>query len=619
MAEQLKIIIDADVNSAVNGMKALQGGIVKLNKSTTDFVSTLRTSFDPAVFKSFKQGTLNVNQMKLALETLKENMRLTSDPAKLVQYNLAIKDIEGNLKRASIAGTEVGSVTGKAFSNLTQSALSLARILPGIGIAGLIGGSISAITELGAAFLSTSNKAGIFKNATENAIGKSAAEIFEINAAVSVIKDFNSSLNAQKNAREFLNKETGIGIDLLSKEKIGSEETSRAIKKHTDSIFQRALAEAFAAKSAQKQVELFEKQQKLSKILASIPTTPLGIVLGANTLGSATVAAGALEKQIEAIKNDIIAIEKFGVDAFSKAFDFTKAEKSSKTFKDLTDSIISRARQFAKEFGDAFVVPNLEESFFTTKQEIFNRSKQLLYDVAKNKLKVRIPVAIEFEPLPETFELSQSQIDNFFSAGKKTFEIPIGFKLDPTLLQGNIDKIDQKLNLRKKFEIFGDLGFDQFKKIDFTDINKGLAEGNKLFESMMQSATLLQATLSQGLTSAFDSVFDSILEGKNVFQALGDALKQLVIETIKAVAKMLILKAITNLIFPGGGGAAGGAIAGLLGGIGGSANGGGFGLGGQIGSRSFGNVLNVVVTGQVSGQNILLAGQRAAGSNRRTG
>ena len=71
MAEQLKIVIDAEVNGAVNGMKALQGGIANLKKTTVEFVSTLKGSFDPAVFKSFVGGTANINQMRLALETLK--------------------------------------------------------------------------------------------------------------------------------------------------------------------------------------------------------------------------------------------------------------------------------------------------------------------------------------------------------------------------------------------------------------------------------------------------------------------------------------------------------------------------------------------------------------------
>ena len=71
-------------------------------------------------------------------------------------------------------------------------------------------------------------------------------------------------------------------------------------------------------------------------------------------------------------------------------------------------------------------------------------------------------------------------------------------------------------------------------------------------------------------------------------------------EAIKAIAKMLILKAVTKLL--------GGGLPIPIPGISGSASP-GFGLGGQLAGRSFQNTLNVVVQGQISGQNILLAGQ----------
>jgi len=217
--------------------------------------------------------------------------------------------------------------------------------------------------------------------------------------------------------------------------------------------------------------------------------------------------------------------------------------------------------------------------------------------------------------LPIEEPLSKEQLEEltkgFFSGIKAERGIPVDIVIDPSLSVDNIKLIKEKLKIEDAFNIFGDIGVKAFGKIDFSNINSGIKEATKLFADMKLVADTVAQSLSQGLTSAFDSVFDSILDGKNVFKALGDSIKALVVDMIKAIAKMLIIKAVTNLIFPGGGG-----IAGLLGGIGGVSNG-GFGLGGSIAGRSFQNTLNVVVQGQISGQTILLAGQRAAGSNVR--
>lgn len=295
---------------------------------------------------------------------------------------------------------------------------------------------------------------------------------------------------------------------------------------------------------------------------------------------------------------------------------FKPLDKPKKDFKDATDDILSRARAFVKEFGDVFVLPDLEVSFTNTDKIVKEKSIELLKNVDSflkgniKALQIRIPVETNFDLIPEPTEVITKEIqDNFL----KSIGIQVDIPVEPKIILTDIDKkiADSKLDLRKKFSIFGDLGFKEFAKIDFSNVNAGIEKGTKLFNDMLAVAQTLQQSIGQGLTGAFNAVFDAVLEGKNVFKALANAVKELVVGTIKAIAQMLILKLVTNLIFPGGG-AAGGAIAKA---VGGQAN--LFGLGNQIGSRAFTNTLQVVVTGQLSGQNILLSGQRAANSGSR--
>jgi hypothetical protein len=231
---------------------------------------------------------------------------------------------------------------------------------------------------------------------------------------------------------------------------------------------------------------------------------------------------------------------------------------------------------------------------------------------------IRVPVITEAdikiaENLSKEIELSQAILDNFFKSIERDVRVPVNLIPDPTLSKQAIDDINKKLNLKEQFKIFGDLGLSEFEKIDFSNINRGIAEATDRLRGMFEVANTLNQAIGQGLVGAFNSVFDAILEGKNVFKALANGIKDLIIQTIKAVAQMLILKAVTSFLFPGAGAGGFSLPKGqfVL-----QANPGNTGFGG-IGSRAFTNTLNVVVTGQISNQSILLAGQRALGSNSR--
>ena len=112
-------------------------------------------------------------------------------------------------------------------------------------------------------------------------------------------------------------------------------------------------------------------------------------------------------------------------------------------------------------------------------------------------------------------------------------------------------------------------------------------------------------------------MFDAIVAGANPLKAFFDGLIQSVNQLIKKLIAAAIQAAALSLLSGGGAGGIsfGKAFLKLLGG-GSTAN---FGLGGAIGNRSFQNTLQVVVTGQISGSTINLAGQRAAISSQRGG
>jgi hypothetical protein len=156
-----------------------------------------------------------------------------------------------------------------------------------------------------------------------------------------------------------------------------------------------------------------------------------------------------------------------------------------------------------------------------------------------------------------------------------------------------------------------------------------------LQEDAQQTANIIGNTLGP----AVDSVFNALANGENIFKALGESVKGLVIELVKAVAKALILQAVLSLVTGGGSAAAGAAGGGgfigkLFGGVfggragGGSVLPGGGYIVGESGPETFypsqpgsivpnaGAMGGGELTAKFSGNTLLFAVSMAARNNR---
>ena len=79
------------------------------------------------------------------------------------------------------------------------------------------------------------------------------------------------------------------------------------------------------------------------------------------------------------------------------------------------------------------------------------------------------------------------------------------------------------------------------------DVIEGMKKAREELDRMLEDARFVAGTIS----NAFGQAFDQIASGKNVFEALGQALKQVVIDLIKAALQALIFRAIISAV-PGG-------------------------------------------------------------------
>jgi hypothetical protein len=116
-------------------------------------------------------------------------------------------------------------------------------------------------------------------------------------------------------------------------------------------------------------------------------------------------------------------------------------------------------------------------------------------------------------------------------------------------LKSRIDLIGNAIqDLKSKGLTDKDLGI-QLLNVQFEQLGaqfEKLKEQKELFDQ-------LQQTIEGGLTNAFSSVFEAILNGEDAFKALENSVKSLVTELVKVIIRMTILKSLANLIAPGSG------------------------------------------------------------------
>jgi hypothetical protein len=114
----------------------------------------------------------------------------------------------------------------------------------------------------------------------------------------------------------------------------------------------------------------------------------------------------------------------------------------------------------------------------------------------------------------------------------------------------NLDKVFGQVKLPESFKT----ATGQLKTL-IDESNLKTQQGVDNWNNYLASIQGIANVYNQTLGPAIDSVFNAIENGQNIFDALGNALKRLIIDLIKTVAQAAILAAIINAI--SGGGAAG--------------------------------------------------------------
>lgn len=580
------ILINLDGTQVVKTIDAIERELLQLQaslKKATNPADIAKLTQQLQLFKNSLSAT-SVNQFSSSVNRAQQasfafSQVLREAPAFAFSLQTGLLGISNNLpiladrfKEARAAGLS----TGKIFGEMAKSLVSLPGLMTiastaAIFIAGAFNRSGNSASE---AARDIKEFGEIVDDATSsvqgdiakvNALTKAFADTtsFEKQKRIlSELKDINKNyfgaLEAGKTTVELLTKATNEYSQALVQEAIVKglqeeiTELSRQIRaasksyfaliKPTDDARKAMIATEAAVGSTTKSVT----GQNASLITASAKYQAFS-----EKLKGAAGRVGDLKGEFN---NLILEIQK----AIGIQLNFKPLDGAGADFNDQTDDILSRAKAFVKQFGEVFVVPDLEESFTNTKDIVLKSAKQLFDDIKNLNLKIKLPVQViteaDFLPVVD-FKDTKKEIEEltkgFFEGvklEKQSLNVPV------EIVAGFITKEQTKEidDLIKQFFDLGDRGQEALRKIDFSNINKGIADGKKSLQSLNEE---LQFTkdVSLGIGESFASAFNAILENEDPIKAF---FRTIISELQRLIAKLIATKiaaAFLNLAFPGAG------------------------------------------------------------------
>ena len=479
----------AAITEVTTALKQQQPVLATVQKESAALYSK-----QPGVGKAvagIEEVTLTLKEQKAVLASLKREYAALSTadalgaPGKMIAADMKI----ANMEIARLGGVatntfgNIGSAATKGFSAVRQ----FAYILPGIGIAGIIGGLADLVV-------------GLF----EGAKGFDAIDIAsghwnnDLKELKNTIDEFKSSLDFKEKLQNLQLELSGVTGPALS-----SGQSANAMAKNAQLIGEYSSAID----------KLTSKNSALREARAAFEQTYVGIT-GKNTL----LAKAIFEfKSIENIPEGVASKLKKADQELVK--DYQKVNEEIKS--------LSKQRQEALQ-NTIISATGIVTPFIKT----------------KDAPKVKIPkLNVEAESillLPKRGEIIKGSLD------LKYIQLVLMGNLPKSFKEQFEEKINKELqDLVVKPDISGSrfTNTDAFKKMQ--DHLKGLAA--------------LGQEVGSTLASAFGQVFDAVAKGQNAFKALGQAIKQVVLDLIKAAIETAIVSAIMNLFVPGSGSAVKGA------------------------------------------------------------
>lgn len=351
--------------------------------------------------------------------------------------------------------------------------------------------------------------------------------------------------------------------------------------------------------SIQKQTQIeIDKITKLNETLSKEYEKQIPVV---NTLNDKKVKGANKEQTLQDKINELLSDYKNTLKSISYEEQITGLNQSNQRLQTNLD-FLKRAADLVGFTGDAYKQINKDTQAFANAAanqkilELINNYKAAYSELdikqsitGQDQLNARINLTVD-----ALFELKKAGKDNteqytelqntlsnlkaevgLREIRKRTEEITKvweRFQLQAQKLDFN--KTKQPLDtLKSKIDLIGN-AIQDLKAKGLTDNDlgiqvlgaqlNGLLDQFKKLQAQKELFDSLRSAIEGGLTNAFSSVFEALLEGEDVFKSLGNSIKRLVVDLVKLVIQMTVVRAIANAIVPGAGGQVAGQAAGMF-------------------------------------------------------
>lgn len=592
--EGLKLVVGADVKQAERALKGLtttaqtEGNKAGralgtgLNKSIPA-IQNIPKAAKPAIQAVSKLGD-NIETLRAKLLAKKSFLITEKDITKVAVLNAEIKALQSEIIKVQAIGAGginlggAGAAGKKAFSALRTAA----NILPGVGIAGLLGAGVDFIGNL----FSSSDKANDkikelivnVKDLASSAAAGTAGEASKVNALVGVITNQTNSYTQRNNALKELQQINKSYFGDLTLEASKLELLKQRANEYTQAIIQQAVIKAFEDQIGKTAVAISEQTKAFNEAEKKVSDFNKAIKESQKSGGSKNVLPGfvsnevtGLEKQQKRATGTLLE-QGEALSTLRKQYDelqaaINDAVLASSKFKPLqdpgggtgkTEDLVAKAKRIAAfldkntQFAVSFEVDPLD-----SEQDILNQAKAFI-EKAKKFVETGLP-PFQFKPLlfadpvfiPDAKFFRDMQLqagivgNRTYKEVKKSFEdaVEAAGKSNPIVIKVLADiEAGIKKEKQQRSELASGLGL----KIE--DVNAPISALSKVQKESIAAANAINGLLNP----AFQSLFSTILAGENplkaFFQSLGDSVVQLIQKLIAAAIQAAILSA----IFPGG-------------------------------------------------------------------
>lgn len=565
MAEGLNFKVGADISQPLKAIDILQKQSERLGKLLS--LPNL----------TFQQYT----RLATALQTTQRQMANLSKANEIAKN--AIKDLGPGANQASLALGNLGRVAQDApfgflgisnninpllesFQRLKASTGSTGSALKALGSslagAGGVGLAVSLVTSAlvvfgdqlgitGATFKKADFEAANFKLTLDR--------IAEGAEALKARLDFSQQLRA---LRFEVARGRGDALDLFNLDetkktnKLFSAELDAVISKVNDQITE--LTTKIVGRGG-------EATDLFSKFLdpAEIPSNLISKLNNTNQqLFEALKSAGQKRKELQKQQTDALsdnAVITLREEVKRADIQRDLQKKAAEDYQKYVDDIIAKGKRLADELKNIAKVPYFAP--LDSKAIQFSKAITFIDAFKGGRLTLTGPGVLDIAEPPDITFAGRSFEEIFSTELQNAFNKPIVPSSSALTADTNF-KVLQKF--KDEFKRFGadipkslmdNLSLDQGAFL--TSINDALAKTAQSFQ--------IAQTAANAASTAFGSAFDALLSGQSAIQAITSALKQLVIDFIKASIQALIFKTIGNLLAPGAGSIGAGALGGIIG------------------------------------------------------